>query len=68
MAATQQDYDDLAAEYEYLASLLVQANARADMLGLTTPVTVADVLTFAAHVRGMGVWRAGTQPNPEETP
>ena len=65
---TWQDYRDLADEYAYIASLLVQANAKADMLGLTVPETVADVLTWPAVVREVGARRAGTQPNPKETP
>ena len=63
----QDAYNELAADYEYVASLLVQANSRADMLGRTVPETVADVLTFPGVVRGEGARRAGTQPNPEET-
>ena len=57
---TNQDYDDLAADYDYIASMLIQAQSRADMLGVPTPVTVADVLTWAAKLRARD-----TDPEPE---
>jgi hypothetical protein len=45
---------------------VIELSAAADQLSLTTPVTVADLLTFPAKIREVGQRRAGTWTNPEE--